>query len=445
MKETSKPLPTASNEAGLQILKGLLRERSLLAALSLMRQYVGRSFQITLPGFRPAVFTSPEANRQILVSERHKLLWRPKSDPVTNLLRHGVLVVDGEEHDELRGQMEPYLQRRYVIPHIPAFWGYTGQVITPWRDGEQRDMLVEMRRVALLILFGTLFNVDFTHDMERMWRPILELIEYISPGMWIVLPKLPRRKYHPAMKAMDDYLYGLIRERREALANSDGTGAPDDLLSQLVRNPEMTDDLIRDQLLTMLIAGHDTSTALLAWTLYLLGMHPEAMAKVSEEVDQVISKQTDAPDIEQVNRLHYLDQVLKEALRLYPPIHLGNRRTAEDMDVSGYHVPKDTRVMYSIYLCQRDEDSWEDPHSFCPSRFERGAESERPPFSYLPFGGGPRNCIGAAFAQVESKVVLARLLQSFDLKLLNGEQIKPYMGATLEPRPGVMMLVKQRR
>jgi cytochrome P450 len=115
------------------------------------------------------------------------------------------------------------------------------------------------------------------------------------------------------------------------------------------------------------------------------------------------------------------------------------------MDVSGYHVPKDTRVMYSIYLCQRDEDSWEDPHSFCPSRFERGAESERPPFSYLPFGGGPRNCIGAAFAQVESKVVLARLLQSFDLKLLNGEQIKPYMGATLEPRPGVMMLVKQRR
>ena len=445
MEESPRTLPTADNQAGLQILKGLLRERSLLAALSLMRRYVGSAFQITLPGFRPAVFTFPEANRQILVTDRHKLLWRPKSDPVTRLLRRGVLVVDRAEHDELRGQMEPLLQRRQVLPHIPAFWAYTGQVTSAWADGERRDMLVEMRRIALLILFGTLFDVDFTPDLDRMWHPILDLIEYISPGMWIVWPGMPRRKYHPAVEAMDHYLYCLIRERREALANRSHADAAGDLLSRLAQNPQMTDDLIRDQLLTMLIAGHDTSTALLAWTLYLLGNHPEAMAKVRQELDLVIGDQVEAPDIEQVNRLLYLDQVIKESLRMYPPIHLGNRLTAEDMEIGGYQVPKDTRLMYSIYLCQRDENIWEDPHSFCPSRFERGAESERPPFSYLPFGGGPRNCIGAAFAQVESKVVLARLFQSFDLRLLNGDKIKPYMGATLEPRPGVMMQVEYRR
>lgn len=444
MEESPRPLPTADNQAGLQILKGLLQERSLLAALSLMRKYVGNAFQITLPGFRPAVFTFPEAIRQILVTDRHKLLWRPKSDPVTRLLRRGVLVLDGAEHDELRGQMEPLLQRRNVLPHIPAFWAYTGQVTSAWADGEKRDMLVEMRRIALLILFGTLFEVNFTPDLDRLWRSILDLIEYISPGLWIVWPGMPRRKYRRAIEEMDQYLYGLIHKRRETLENWGSEDRPDDLLSRLILNPHMTDDLIRDQLLTMLIAGHDTSTALLAWTLYLLGSHPEEMEKVQQEVDLVLGDSTEVPDIEQVNRLHYLDQVIKESLRLYPPIHLGNRLASEDVEISGYGVPKDTRLMYSIYLCQRDDNIWENPHNFCPARFERGVESERPPFSYLPFGGGPRNCIGAAFAQVESKVVLARLLHSFDMQLLNSDQIKPYMGATLEPRPGVLMQIRFR-
>ena len=149
-------------------------------------------------------------------------------------------------------------------------------------------------------------------------------------------------------------------------------------------------------------------------------------------------------DIDGVGRLDYLGLVIKETLRLYPPIHVGNRRADEDLALCGYRIPAGTRVMYSIYLSHRDPDHWSEPEKFDPDRFRHEAEEDRPPFTYVPFGGGPRNCIGAAFAQVESKVVLARLLREWDLELLNGKQIHPHMGATLEPRPGVLMRVRRR-
>lgn len=439
------PLPVADGPTGLEILKGLMREKSLLTALALMYKYVGSAFQITLPRFKPAVMVGAETNRQILVSKRHKLMWRNDSDPVCKLLRQGVLVMDGEKHDELRDAMDPLLQRRYVLPHIPAFWAYTDQVSREWREGETRDMLVEMRKIALLILFGTLFKVDFSREMDRLWHPILDLIEYISPGWWIVFPRMPRHpKYRRAQAAMDEYLYGLIRSRRAELAANPPDEPAQNLLSALVLDPTMSDDLIRDQLLTMLIAGHDTSTALLAWVLTLLGKHPPALQQAEAEARQVFGGQESPPTLEQANNLPYLDMVIKEALRLYPPIHVGNRRAGEDMTLHGYHVPRDTRVMYSIYLSHREEEHWSDPESFCPERFDRQHESHRPPLTYVPFGGGPRNCIGAAFAQVEARVVLGRLLQQFDLELLNGASIKPYMGATLEPRPGVLMRIRRR-
>jgi cytochrome P450 len=306
-------------------------------------------------------------------------------------------------------------------------------------------MLVEMRKVALLILYGTVFKVDLSQEIDRLWKPILTLLKYISPGIWILFPKLkPSGKVRKAMEAMDEHLYGMIRARREALKEQPDLASSYDLLTRLVQTEGMDDGLIRDQLLTMLIAGHDTSTALLAWLLYLLGMHPEAMERSKVEADAILSGTHGPPDVGGVGQLEYIDQVIKEALRLYPPIHVGNRQASEDLELHGYRVPAGTRVMYSIYLSHRDPDYWTGPEDFNPDRFDRQAEDERPPFTYVPFGGGPRNCIGAAFAQVESKVVLARLLHEWDLELLNGDQVRPYMGATLEPRPGVLMKITRR-
>jgi cytochrome P450 len=443
--DSPRPLPEADNEIGLKILRELFKDRSLLTSLSLMRNFIGPSFRITLPVFHPAVLSGPEANREIMVTQREQFLWRSERDPVTRLLRRGLLVVDGAEHEALRAIMDPPLHRRHVVGHLEAFWRYSNEMMAQWPDAGEVDMLVEMRKVALLILVGTLFKVEFAPDLERLWKPIFKLLGYISPGFWIFWPEMPRPQYRQAIAEMDDYLYEMIRRRRAAIAGHETEVEAADLLGQLVLNG-LDDDRIRDQLLTMLIAGHDTSTALLAWVWTLLGRHPEALAQARAEVDDVIGDQEMPPTIEQINRLEYLDQVIKEALRLYPPIHAGNRHSSEDVVLAGYKIPKDTRVMHSIYLSHRDERYWPEPDKFCPQRFDRTSseQGKRPSLAYVPFGGGPRNCIGAAFAQVESKVVLARILQCFDLKLLNGDQIKPYMGATLEPRPGVRMSLRRR-
>ena len=442
------PLPVAGPETGLTVLKGLARERSLLTALEIMRDEVGPAFQITLPGFQPAVLVGPESNRQIMVSRRDHFCWRGPSDPVTRLLRHGVLVEDGAQHDYLRAQMEPVLQRTQVVGHIAAMQTYTDRVMDGWGDGTVMDMLVEMRRLALLIFMGTLVDVEFGPDLERLWRPILRAIKYISPGLWIIWPDMPRFGYTKPLAQLDEYLFGLVRQRRQHVTEDQrGSGglskAPvaGDLLTQLVRAPGMSDDLIRDQILTMLIAGHDTSTALLAWTLHLLAEHPSVMTQAQSEVDRVVGRAD--LTLAHVDHLDYLDAVIKETMRLYPPIHIGNRFVAEDTTISGYDLQAGTRVMASIYLSHRDERYWDAPEVFHPARF--GAEGERvPPFTYIPFVGGPRVCIGATFAQIEAKVVLARLLQQFTLTS-DGRKVRPYMGATLEPHPGVFLRVRRRQ
>ncbi|MGB3717636.1 MAG: cytochrome P450 [Candidatus Promineifilaceae bacterium] len=432
---SSDPLPRAESKTGLRVLRELARQRSLLPALEIMHADVGDIFQITLPSFDPAVVVGPDWNRYVLVSHRDKFLWRTERDPVTRLLRHGLLVEDGQSHDELRALMEPGLGRRHVNTQIEAMVRHTDAILAEWQDGRQVDMLVEMRRIALLILMGTLFRVDFRQDLDRMWRPILRAISYISPGLWVIWPGIPRGGYKRPLQDLDQYLYQIISSRRSSPGNLD------DWLTHLIVNG-LSDDLIRDQMLTMLIAGHDTSTALLAWTLYLLGRNPAALTMAQTEVDDIIGDQP--PDVHSLGSLHYLDQVIKESLRLYPPIHVGNRKVDGPLDAYGYAFPANTRVMYSIYLSHRDATLWPEVNCFKPERFDRAQRPTQPPFTYVPFGGGPRNCIGAAFAQIEAKVVLARILQSFDLKLVS-KKVRPYMGATLEPRPGVIMRVTRRR
>lgn len=214
------------------------------------------------------------------------------------------------------------------------------------------------------------------------------------------------------------------------------------MLSYLVFETDMPEELIRDQMLTLLIAGHDTSTASLAWTLYLLGKHPVWMRKIMEEIDEVLGQEP--PSVESFKRMPVLDRVTKEVLRLYPPIHMGARVAAQDLEFDGYHIPVEQRVVYSIYLSHRHPDYWVDPETFNPDRFRPENVREMPHYVYLPFGGGPRNCIGFSFAQVELPLVLARIFQRYSLEL-SSRSTHPHMGATLEPRPGVFMQVKERK
>ena len=408
-----------SPETGRAALHALLKEGSPLGPLKVMAKHVGRFFQIPLPGFRPFVVFGPEANRKVLVTDRHKVLWR-NTDPVTDLLRRGVLVVDGEEHDRYRELMEAPLHPSKLPKYTRMMIEQTDRVSSMWKDGEVVDMLTEGRKITLLIIMQTLFGKDVWDDLPLLWTPILKTIRYISPGPWILWRRMPRPGYRKPLKVLDDYLYRIIAERRMG-------DFEQDLLQQLV-DAGLTDDVIRDQMLTMLIAGHDTSTALLAWTFALIGQHPDVHARVVQEVDTL-------------QRSSLLDQVIKESLRLYPPIHIGNRRVAEKMELEGEEIPAGERMFYSIYLTHRDPAIWENAESFCPERFTHGRKT--PPFSYVPFGGGPRACIGAAFGQAEARLVMARLLQTHTFEFTN-HSIHAHMGATLEPRPGVRMRVFQR-
>jgi cytochrome P450 len=318
---------------------------------------------------------------------------------------------------------------------MEAMWQITDEVVKNWRDQATIDMLVEMRKITLLILNRTLFQKDLSPELDRLWDTVLSLISYISPGMWIFWNRMPRPGYRRAIRQMNSYLYHIIEERKLQLQQDHNDSQ--DLLSLLVTST-LSDELVRDQLLTMVIAGHDTSTALLAWTLYLLGEHPDIMQRLQKELAGLPSDQP--PTLAQLGELHYLDMVLRESLRLYPPAHLGSRIANQDLDFQGFSIPAGSRVIYSIYLTQRQEKYWQHPHQFFPERHAR--QTNQTPYSWLAFGGGPRTCIGAAFGLMESKVILANILTRFDLQLLSN-RVRPHMGATLIPHPGVRMKINR--
>ena len=424
----ARDIPTPDGETSWHALQALLRERHPYAAVEIFHRALGDVFRITLPGFRPIFMAGPHAARFVLVEARESFNWRNENDPVTELLDHGMLVVDGEEHDHLRGLMNPALSRRRVDGYLDIMLRRTDEITVGWADGATVDMLVEMRKITLLALMEALFDVDLAPELDRLWGPVLSAIRYVSPGLWMLWRGVPRPQFDGRIRQLDEYLFRIIAERRERLERDSEAG---DLLSVLIQ-AGLPDRRVRDQMLTMLIAGHDTNTALLAWALALLGQHPEALARSTAEVRATLGEAR--PEIEGINQLEYVALVLKEALRLYPPIHLGSRVAAADLEFNGYPIPRGERVVYSIYLTQRDPAYWDEPARFIPERHT----GRSAPYTWIPFGGGPRNCIGSAFGMLEAKVVLARVLQQFDVELVE-PAIRPRMAATLEPQPGVRM------
>lgn len=433
----TRPVPKPEQNTALRALRAIIRERSVMAGMQVFHDEIGDMFRLHVPGFSPVVMVGPEACRFVLVEARDELKWRIPKQPIVNLLDHGLLVEDGEVHDTLRRKLMPPLHKQMVTTYVETMVRRTDQITATWESGTAVDLLVEARKMTLLTLMDTLFDVDFTPEMTRLWDAVKYLTRYISPGLWLIWEDMPRLGYRRARAQVDGYWHDLIVKRRAEL-----TAAPDetrvDMLSALI-HAELDNTTIRDQLMTMLIAGHDTATAALAWTFHLLGGHPDAMGRVQSEIDTVLNGAP--PTAENVMGLTYLGQIIDETLRLYPPVHLGGRTAAVDLVFDGFAIPAGTRVLYSIYLTQRHRDWWHDPHTFDPERFAPG--SKRDPYIYLPFGGGARTCIGLAFAQVEMRVILARLLQQFTLSP-TGRSIHVHMGATLEPRPGVIMTQHRR-
>jgi cytochrome P450 len=432
--DLKKP-PRPSGQIGLKALQGIIKRKSVIGALETLHVEMGDIFRLPMPGFSPVVLVGAEANKLIANDWKDDLQWRMPNEPITILLHEGVLVTDGKQHDDIRAPMvKPIMHRPMLQSYVEAMIKSAEAIMGAWQPNTDYDMLPEMRKIALLVLTSTLFDTDFTPDMERLWAGVIRAVRYISPNIWVLWRGFSRLGYNRELKKIDSYLFDLIAQKRKKSAQ--GT----DLIGTLI-DMGWNDQLIRDQLVTMLIAGHDTSTASLAWALYFLGKYPHIQEKVVDELKSVLGD--NLPRHDQLSTLPYLGAVIDEALRLYPPIHLGSRFATKELSYKGYRIKKGERILYSIYLSHRDPAYWENPNEFMPERFLGDKKPATNAYHYLPFGKGTRNCIGLAFADVEVKVVLARLLQTYRFELVK-DDVRPYMGATLEPAPHVLMRVHKR-
>lgn len=357
-----------------------------------------------------------------------------------------------------------YKQRRDTAPifaggHFPDFAAHmaaaTDAMLKRWEiaadSGMAVDINAETMRLTLDVVLRALYHEESEEALANMKQALGTMLRMAEQRIWstVNLPlwltlKLP--KYRRTMAFLEKITKDLTDRRRQ-------NGAyPDDLLSRLIAVHEDTPadrKLLRDNVLSYLLAGHETTANGLAWTFYELGRHQEIRDRVVAEVDRVLPEPQTLPDMTMVKSLDYLRQAFSEALRLYPPVWTMSRRTLADdtlplEDGRSLFVPRDTTVMLCTYSVHRRETYWSDPESFTPSRFEYDAIKTRPKFSWFPFGGGPRLCLGFRFAEVESVIALAMAYRRFNLELIPGQGVVPEPIITLRPDRPIWFRVTRR-
>ena len=256
------------------------------------------------------------------------------------------------------------------------------------------------------------------------------------------VPTPQNRRFDRAIEQLEELVYELIEERR---GNEEDY---DDLLSTFMLAEDaddgerMSDEQVRDEVMTFILAGHETTSNHLAWTFYLLSKTPRVRRRLQAEIDDAVS--ASMPTLEEVRDLDYLEQVIDESLRLYPPAWVVDREPIEDDVVQGYHIPAGSVVSISSYIIHHNPEVWDNPEGFDPGRFDGDADQPDHRFAHFPFGGGPRMCVGADFAIMEAKLILAAILKNFELDLIPGHGVEPEGTVTLYPKEGMPMYVKQR-
>jgi len=357
---------------------------------------------------------------------------------------NGLLTNEGDSWMQQRRLIQPSFGRRSIEPYGETMVAYTGRMMAAWRDGQVRDIHLDMMRLGLEIVAKALFNVEITAETDRVSAALNTLME-LSSGGRLLLPPILRRlptpdnlRFRHAARELDDVVYGLIRKRR---ANGETTG---DLLHALLEvqrqgTGAMTDEQLRDEVMTLLLAGHETTAISLSWTWYLLAQHPEAEKKLWSELQQVLRGRS--PSVQDLPRLPYTERVVKEAMRLYPPVWAIVRNALSDCEIGGYRVPAGATIVMSQWVMHRDPRYYDEPERFNPDRWEDKGTSTP---AYFPFGGGPRTCIGASFATMEAVLVLATIAQKYQMRVAEGFPVEPVPTITLRPRHGIKVVLTSR-
>jgi len=364
------------------------------------------------------------------------------------LLGEGLLTSEGEFHRRQRRLAQPAFHRRRVNSYARVMVEYAEAASARWRDGQELDISDEMMRLTLAVVGKTLFDADVESDADEVGSALTEVMNlfgYLMLPFSELLEKLPlppRRRFLRARARLDAVIYRIIEERRRSGVDRG------DLLSTLLHAVDeegdrtgMTDEQLRDEVMTIFLAGHETT---LTWAWFLLAQNPEAEARLHEELDAVLAAGR-PPEPEDVPALRYTEMVVAETMRLYPPAWALGRLALEDYEVRGYLIPRGALVLVSQYVIHRDPRFFPDPERFDPARWTPEAKSARPQFAYFPFGGGPRRCVGEGFAWTEAVLILAALARRWRPRLLPGRRVETQPRITLRPGEGGVPVRLERR
>lgn len=403
------------------------------------------------------LISDPDLIREVLVT---KSKFFRKSDRDVKLLSPtlgmGLVTTNGEQHKRQRKLTQPAFHARRISNYAETMTDYTQRLIADWRTDQQIDMSEQMMELTMFIVCKTLFDTDWD-SMETMAKRVGTAIETLQSvtdenlSMPFLLPEWLPTRNNRRMKASSNVLTETINHivaERRAKSTDGSIEDTGDLLSMLLLSEYddgtvMDDKEIRDQLVTLFSAGHETTSNALSWTWYLLSQHPEALAKLHHELDTVLTGRT--PTMADLADLPYTEMVVKESMRIYPPAWLLNVRQAnEEVTIGDYTLPKDATIMVSPYVMHHHPTYFPEPMRFEPERFLPEYEEMMPKFAYFPFGGGPRICIGNAFAMMEAQLIVATMAQKFRFELEPGQQVQPNAQITMSPLNGLKMRIVER-
>jgi cytochrome P450 len=413
--------------------------------------------------FEVYILFHPQHVEQILLGKTGNFVKGMTSRANPELFGNGLLTSDGEFWRRQRRLSNPAFHRESLARYAEITIEEAARLIDTWKPGETRNIHNDMMNVTLRIVLRSLFGTELGNNM-RVIEPALEAIMKSSSGFnsiafYLRVPTPARKLHFLAVQKLNEIVYALIDRGRHKL-QTDGQAAnvpqpaspqqatgPKDLLTLLLTARDddgnsMSDQQLRDEVITLLLAGHETTALNLSWTWYLLGQHPEVEKKLHAELDAVLGGR--APRPADLPKLQYTDRVLRETLRLYPPAWRIFRRTEEALKVGDYTLPAGANIVLSQWVTQRDPRWFREPERFNPDRWSEETASKLPRFAYFPFGGGPRVCIGAGFAMMEATLLLAAIAQRFCMRLTPNQRVEPLASITLRPKNGIRVKLEQR-
>ncbi len=406
----------------------------------------GPVFSLRVLTTRVVFMLGPAANHRILVSHASDFTWRDGGfADLIPLLGDGLLTIDGEFHRRSRRIMLPAFHRERIAAALDTMQSEIERAIAPWRPGDRVDLYAWGRELALRVAMRALFGLDPDRRPAGMHpaREFERALGYYGREYWLQVlrgPRTPWAALTDARRRLDGLIFSEIARRRRSGERGE------DLLSLLLDATDedggrLSDQQVRDEVMTLLFAGHDTTTATVAFLFRELSLRPDVADAIAGELAALGHPPGHAELMG--GGLPQLDMALDETLRLYPPAWVGPRRAVRTFEFEGITVPQGAPVNYSSYVSHRLPDVWEDPHSFRPERFTADRRAALPKGAYVPFGGGSRQCIGMRFGQLEVKAIAARMLREHRLELVPGHRLEVRQTPTLGPKGGLPVVVRQ--